>query len=163
MTGPVSEQEKARVLRLPGAHDLPEVAGDHLNCARFLAEHGERLRRSPELGRWYIWNGSWWEEDRLDRVLELAAESIDKLRHWVVEAHGPDEFKRRSAHYTASAKAGRREALLSLAGTDPNIVVSVDQLDSHPMLLACRNGTVDLATGELRPADPLMDLEPLLP
>jgi putative DNA primase/helicase len=112
------------------------------------------LRRSPELGRWYIWNGSWWEEDRLDRVPELAAVTIDGLRTWVGEAQGPDEFKRRSAHYNASAKAGRREALLSLAGTDPDIVVAVDQLDSHPLLLACRNGTVDLTSGELRPAHP---------
>lgn len=154
MIGPVSEDKGAKVHRLPGTHDLPDVAGDHLNCLRFLEDHGQVLRRSPELGRWYIWNGSWWEEDRLDQVPEMAAESIDGLRQWVTEAQGPDEFKRRSAHYNASAKAGRREALLSLAGTDPNIVVAVDQLDSHPLLLACRNGTVDLTTGELRPADP---------
>ena len=54
----------------------------------------------------------------------------------------------------ASAKAGRRDALLSIAGTDPDVVVAVDQLDAHAQLLACRNGTVDLFTGELRASDP---------
>jgi phage/plasmid-associated DNA primase len=134
---------------LHGVAGVPEVSGDHLNAQRFLATYGSLVRRSPELGRWYIWGGSWWIEDRLDQVLELAATTIDDLRQWVGEAETADEFKRRSAHYTASAKAGRRDALLDLAGTDPDVVVSVEQLDAHPMLLACNNGTVDLQTGEL--------------
>ena len=56
------------------------------------------------------------------------------------------EFKRRSKHYTDSAKAGRRDALLKIVGSDRNVVVAVEQLDAKPLLLACRNGTVDLAT-----------------
>jgi len=139
---------------LPNRAGVPLVAGDALNAQRFLTEHGHRLRRSPELNRWFIWNGAQWDEDRLDRVSAMASETIDALRQWVSEAESPDEYKRRSTHYMASAKAGRRDSLLSIAGTDPEIVVDVRQLDSHPMLLACRNGTVDLRTGELRPADP---------
>jgi len=137
-----------------GPAGMPDVAGDHLNAERFLRTHGLNVRRSPELGRWYLWNGAWWEEDRLDRVLDLAADVIDGLRKWVVEADGPDEFKRRSSHYQASAKAGRLGALLSIVGTDQNVVVSVDQLDDHPLTLACRNGTVDLTSGTLGSADP---------
>ncbi len=140
--------------RLRGLATVPDVAGDHLNCQRFLTTNGDKVRYSPELGRWYTWNGSWWAEDRLNRVQEMAAASVDQLREWVAEADGADEFKRRSAHYTASARAGRRDALLSLVSTDPDVVVAVEQLDAHPMLLACRNGTIDLETGELRPARP---------
>jgi putative DNA primase/helicase len=132
---------------------VPDIAGDHLNASRFLAKYGRDVRRSPQLDRWFIWNGQWWVEDRLDVVLEMATEVIDELRMWVAEAEGPDDFKRRSAHYTASTKAGRREGLLAIAGTEANIRVAVDDLDSHPMLLACRNGTVDLETGELRSAN----------
>ncbi len=133
---------------------VPEVWGDHLNAQRFLDEHGRHVRHSPELGRWWLWNGAWWAEDRLGRVLELASDTIDGLRLWVAEGDDFDERKRRWRHYEASARAGRRDALLSVAGTNPAVAVAVEQLDSHPMLLACRNGTVDLATGELRPANP---------
>lgn len=133
---------------------VPAIAGDALNAKRFLEEHGDRVRRSPELVRWYIWNGAWWDEDRLDRVLAMGSDTIDGLRPWVNEAQNADEYKRRSQHYTASAKAARRDAMISLAGTDPDVVVSVEQLDSHPFLLACRNGTVDLRSGQLRPANP---------
>jgi putative DNA primase/helicase len=149
---PVSGADNVTPIRARA--DIPDVAGDHLNAQRFLLAHGHLVRRSPELDSWYLWNGSWWEEDRLDRVLDLAADVIDELRQWVAEADGPDEFKRRSAHYQASAKAGRRDALLSVAGTGPDVVVAIEQLDTHPLLLACRNGTVDLTNGSLGPADP---------
>jgi putative DNA primase/helicase len=142
----------ANVVPLSGLAGVPDVAGDHLNAQLFLDQHGENVRRAPELGRWFVWTGAWWEEDRLDRVPEMATDTIDRLRAWVAEADGHDEHKRRSQHYQASTKAGRRDALLSVAGTDPNIVVAVNQLDAHPTLLACANGTVDLTTGELRPA-----------
>jgi putative DNA primase/helicase len=138
---------------LRGHAGAPDVAGDHLNAQRFLHAHGHSVRRSPELGQWFVWNGSWWEEDRLDRVLEMATGIVNDLRQWAAEATNADDFKRRSAHYQASAKAGRREALLAVAGTHPEVVVSVDQLDAHPMLLACQSGTVDLTTGEFRAAD----------
>jgi putative DNA primase/helicase len=146
----VNSRENVVPMREPTG--VPEVAGDHLNSQRFLDVHRGLVRRSPELGRWYIWNGAWFQEDRLDRVLELAAETIDYLRLWVGESENSDEFKRRSRHYEASSKAGRRDALLDVAGTDPDVVVGVEQLDAHPYLLACRNGTVDLRTGELQAA-----------
>ena len=131
-----------------------QLAGDHLNAARFLTAFGHQGRRSPELGRWYLWNGSFFEEDRLERVLDMAADVIDALREWVTEADGVDEFRRRSRHYEASAKAGRRDALLDIAGTDVDIVVAVEQLDAHPMMLACANGTVRLETGDIQAANP---------
>ena len=127
-----------------------ELQGDHLNAQRFVDAHGDRVRWAPELGRYYVWSGSWWAEDRTERVQDLAREVVDGLRTWVTEASG-DEFRRRAAHYTQSARAGRVEALLQVAR--PRLVVGVEDLDRHPFLLACRNGEVDLRTGELRPSD----------
>ena len=124
----------------------------HLNAQRFLEAHGHELRRSPELEQWYVWNGSWWEQDRLDRVLEWRRTASTICASGSPKLTGPTSTRRRSSHYQASAKAGRRDSLLSVAGTDPDIVVSVDELDNQPLLLACRNGTVNLATGELRAA-----------
>ena len=43
--------------------------------------------------------------------------------------------------------------MLALARSEANIPVNVDALNQHPMLLPCRNGTIDLATGELLPHD----------
>lgn len=152
------EKSAATIIPMDGSRaarvSAVDKAGDYLNAERFLAANGSRVRRVPELGRWYVWTGAWWREDRLDQVSQMAAETIESLRTWAAQAANPDEFRRRSRHYEASAKAGRRDALLAIAGTDPGVVVGVEQLDSKPMLLACRNGTVDLATGTIRPANP---------
>ena len=40
--------------------------------------------------------------------------------------------------------------MVRLAQSDPKVVVSISDLDAHPYLLNCANGTVDLRTGELR-------------
>jgi putative DNA primase/helicase len=132
------------------SQELVELQGDHLNAQRFLDAHGAQVRWAPELGRYYVWSGSWWEEDRTERVQDLALETIDGLRAWVTEASG-DEFRRRSAHYAQSSRAGRVEAMLQVAR--PRLVVGVEELDQHPYLLACLNGEVDLRTGELHSSD----------
>ena len=136
----------------PRLDEVVEIAGDHLNAGRFLAEHGHVIRYSPELGRYLVWNRSWWQEDRLEGTLALANVTIDGLRAWVGEARDNDDFKRRSKHYNDSTRSGRREGMLAIAR--PSLTVSVDQLDRHPHLLACLNGTVDLRTGELLVSDP---------
>ena len=41
---------------------------------------------------------------------------------------------------------------LTLASTEPGFPVGVDELDADPFLLNCRNGVLDLRTGELGPA-----------
>ena len=41
-----------------------------------------------------------------------------------------------------------------LVRSNAELVGSVDQWDTHPMLLATPGGTVDLRTGEMRTADP---------
>jgi putative DNA primase/helicase len=147
---PESPQSSAAPRHVDGI----DVAGDHLNAERFLSTHGEHVRYSPELRRWFVWSGAWWHEDRTETVQEFATKTIDSLRSWVLEDPSPEEYQRRFRHYQASARSVRRDGLLTIARTDPGIVVEVEQLDTHPHLLAFRNGTVDLCTGALLPADP---------
>ena len=99
-----------------------------------------------------MWNGSWWEPDRLEQVPELASKTIDGLRAWVGEARSDTEFKRRSRHYQSSTGSPRRDGMLKLARSSREVVVGVEELDQFPMLLACHNGVVNLESGSLNPA-----------
>jgi putative DNA primase/helicase len=128
-----------------------ESEGDHLNAERFLAEYGDQVRFVPQLKQLLVWNGSWWRPDAADQAREWARRSIEGLKAWVVEGTGK-EFDRRAAHYRASCRAERISGLLTVAATACR--VSVEELDLRPDLLPCLNGTVDLRTGELSPADP---------
>jgi putative DNA primase/helicase len=105
------------------------------------------------MGRWLVWNGSHWGDDRLEDALELARLTIDGLRAWVGESTNEGEFKRRVRHYEWSTSASRRDGLLSVARTDRAIAVRVNDLDKDRHLLACANGTVDLRTGALEAPD----------
>ena len=149
--------EGERIVSIVKSDPVTEIdlTGDHLNAERFLSEHGDKVKWSPEMGQWFVWNGAWWEQDSLELAQELAKETIDGLRSWVGEAKDKDQFKQRSRHYSDSTRSGRRDGLLAIARTDRSVVVAVKQLDKAAHLLACRNGTVNLRTGELLPADPL--------
>jgi putative DNA primase/helicase len=66
----------------------------------------------------------------------------DELRQQVVK------------HARASENHYRIKAMIDLATSEPGAPVEIHDLDRNPMLLTCRNGTLDLATGELRKPDP---------
>lgn len=146
--------QRAKTRPITGKQAAPEVASDQLNALRFLDEHGAGVRYAPEIGRWLIWNGSHWVEDRLERVCELANRTIEALRAWTLDATSDDDYKRRTRHYTESCRSGRREGMLIIARCDLSVAVGVDQLDRHRHLLPCANGTVDLRSGELHEAEP---------
>jgi putative DNA primase/helicase len=55
----------------------------------------------------------------------------------------------------AESSSGVKGAL-TLAATEPEIAITPDRLDAHPYLLNCRNGIVDLHTGELLAHDPAL-------
>jgi putative DNA primase/helicase len=44
--------------------------------------------------------------------------------------------------------------MLETAKSDPAVAIRFTELDKSPTLLNCRNGTIDLETGELLPHDP---------
>jgi putative DNA primase/helicase len=54
------------------------------------------------------------------------------------------------AHCLKSESAPRINAMLDLARSEPGIPVLPEELDRDPMLLNCKNGTLDLRTGILR-------------
>ena len=65
-----------------------------------------------------------------------------------------DQRKRLIKWAVQSEGRARIEAMLSLLRSEPDISVRPQDLDQHPMLLACTNGTLDLMTGELLAPDP---------
>lgn len=52
-------------------------------------------------------------------------------------------------HAARSATASRIEAMIELA--KPDLVITADMLDADQYLLNCKNGTIDLRTGTIRP------------
>jgi putative DNA primase/helicase len=116
---------------------------------RLIQEHGQRLRYVTGIG-WLVWVGTHWQRDEQDRSRETVKELLAQLRTEAAVLKDDDLWSLCKSVSTARGIT----SVLKLAESDPRIRLTVRDLDAHPHLLACRNGTVNLKTGDLSPADP---------
>ncbi|WP_295043294.1 hypothetical protein [uncultured Paracoccus sp.] len=127
--------------------DLPEdingfpMTEDGVACA-FSAAHADRLRFCLSSGRWHVWTGTRWRKEETKLAFTWARE-ICRAR----AASDP-----RSSAAKALAKAATASAVERFAQADRAFAVTAEAWDRDHWLLATPGGTVDLSTGELRPA-----------
>lgn len=168
------EMADAKGLPLPNAQPRPYTNGvgpDHAhgegdalperphdtdmgNARRMYARTKDRLFYVPHFGRWYTWAETHWAEDQTFKVLDLAKRTVIGMYAELADCLDDNERKARLKWIRQSESRTRLESMIALLRSEPGVSVLPDTLDRHPMLLPCRNGTIDLATGELLPADP---------
>ena len=138
---------------LPDEDPLPEEPMTELGYARRLIEiYGARLRFVVAWNRWLIWDGKRWAPDtdgQAQRWMKVIARTVTSAV--LLDKHATKEMLR--AAKRAESNGGVKGAL-TLASTEPEIAVSPEDLDADPYLLNCRNGILDLRTGELLEHDP---------
>ena len=132
---------------------LAALSTDASNADALVERHGENIRYVAQDKMWLVWDGSRWEPDALGKVHELAKDTI--RAYFATAAEMTDDNLRAtlSKHAAASLSANRLAAMVKLATTDPAVAISAAALDTDLWALNCSNGTVDLRTGELRPAN----------
>lgn len=117
---------------------------DLANAEMFLDTFGEDLLYCGEAKKWMIWNGSHWKADGEDFVFELAA---DFAKGMYAEVTDSDSFKNAKR---ANMRAGM-DAFMTIAQRKKNC--SIKSFDRDPMLINCKNGTLNLSTGQIHPHD----------
>ncbi len=111
-------------------------------ATRFAEEQKDTLRYVKAWGQWLVWDGTRWKPEDRQQVAALVQ---DFCLAAATECPTPTEQKR--------IRSGRtREIVQREAGAKPLLAATVDQWDADLWLLATPDGTVDLRTGELRPA-----------
>ena len=107
-------------------------------------------------GRWYWWNQASWEPDGGRVAFELKIHARVQADNCAASFHA-DPLDKRKEKQASSARALLNQPIQDRVMRSAAIKLRVPDadLDRDPMLLACINGTVDLRTGKLRPADPL--------
>lgn len=140
-----------------GTDPLPDEPWTELGYAkRLIALYGQRLRYVPAWRRWLVWDGTRWAQDATGQAARWMKATARVLTTDALAIM--DKDKRRAAlnlARRAESSAGVAGAL-TLASTEPEIAVSPDELDADPFLLNCRNGVLDLRTGEHVPHDPAL-------
>jgi putative DNA primase/helicase len=127
---------------------LKQLRNDTGNAERLILMFGNRLRHCPALRKWLVWDGRRWAVDDTGASRRLAKQSM--LEYLGQATLAGDEDHKRFAY--GSLEARRIANLLTMAECE--LVVTPDQLDTHPFLLNFLNGTLDLRTDELAPHNP---------
>ncbi len=125
------------------------------NARRLVDMAGRDLRFVTEAKCWYRWAGTHWQPDNENYVLGLTSQVSDAIRAECFElsAQSEEEQKRQEQLLkwaNKSLEERRRGAMLNLAAAEPGMTLTVDKFDRSPWLVNCKNGTIDLRTGELR-------------
>jgi putative DNA primase/helicase len=135
--------------------ELPDDSeGRHLtddgNAQRLVDAYGDELRHVEAWG-WMTWDGVKWRIDDKNVVMRRARDTVQSIYVEAIAAPNKDRKKKLIRHAEASEAAGRVAAMITLAKSDDRISMVPDDFDADPWLFACRNGVIDLSTGELRP------------
>jgi putative DNA primase/helicase len=110
----------------------------------FAAKHADELRYDHTLGKWFRWNGAIWQREDTKLAYSYARKLSREL------AIIRDDVKLQMS----AGRAAFCDGVERLAKSDRAFAVTSDIWDRDLWLLGTPDGTVDLRTGELRPADP---------
>jgi putative DNA primase/helicase len=150
----------------PPAIHLPETCDpvtDAANAQRFVRQSARDILNVDGIG-WHCWDESRWihDEHYVDRQAQrigrlIRDEAIQAIE--LANAAKQSDAERKAADAKAQeliAWAKSSESLYRITATKKlaaaHLSYRAAQFDSDPLLLNCPNGTVDLRTGELRPA-----------
>lgn len=133
--------------------DIQAVAPAHSEDAlalRFTSAHENDLRYTAESGRYHrltrtTEGGAFWERDSVLRT-------FDEIRQLAREESMLTDSQTKQSRLCSAATISAVERLIR---ADQRTAMTVEQWDSHAMLLNTTGGTVDLESGKLLPADPL--------
>ena len=126
---------------------------DSGNAARMAFMCGLDLRYCRDTDELMKYLDGRWVSNRPDLVLASTRRVIEGIWSDVehVPAGGLKDAVRRHALKTESRHA--RKAMIELVKAEPDMAVSMAELDADPWLFNVANGTLDLRTGELRDFD----------
>lgn len=121
------------------------------NAERMLDQFGSGMMYVPETDDWYLWTGVYWRKAVPVEIEHMAKETIRALVNEREEHEDAAEFFQFCA---ISQQARMVKNMVTLAKSDPRVVVPARELDRSSHLLGVQNGVVDLTTGQLLPPDP---------
>lgn len=131
------------------------------NAKRYAHLFKDRYKWIYELKQWYRWNGSRWEDDsigsstfRFEEALQDIAQDLRFLKELldtrqITEERYDKLRKENKKWHHISQSAGKINAAITLARTQPGMSKSFAEFDSKGQYLGVSNGVVNLRTGEL--------------
>jgi putative DNA primase/helicase len=140
--------------RAPSPATFGESLTDAGNARRLLALYRDELLYEGASRRWHIWDGLRFRPDETGEIWRRAKKTALTIYEEAARTEDESDRRRLARWAVASENEPRLRSMIQLARSEASIAVTSDDLDSDPYLLTVADGTLDLRTGTLRPADP---------
>ncbi len=149
--------------RPPADADAFDLSHDALACELGARSWDADARYVAGWGQWLFWDGTRWARDtslqHMTRARAFLVRRAEELTAWA-ERKAEGAAEREADKLTAWARAEARTlrsattvaAVTGLARSNAASAAGPDDFDADPWLLGTPGGTVDLRTGETRPA-----------
>ncbi len=118
---------------------------DVWNASLFLEKYGDSIKYCDSLGGWFIWDGTRWERDEKFQILKLAKNTAKQMYQMSKATNDKFLFK----HAVRSESEARLKAMVNLVRSE-GVAARSDDFDKDLIFLNCKNGTLNLETGELK-------------
>lgn len=129
---------------LPGGLTRNDIG----NAMALLAKHGKNMRYVGGVG-WHVWDGKRYAHD--PETIAATRLAHDVSADYLARASAMPSGKARASLAKWAIQSGNRNRVSGMLDQARSYVFSrPDELDQNPMLLNCRNGTLDLADDMLR-------------
>ncbi len=123
---------------------------DAANARRLVYYMQGGYKYIPDLG-WFKWDGTHYVIDKEKSIYQSAIEAAE-----LVQYANPSGDQIKWAQ--ASQNKERIANAITIAGTEPEVLVTAIEMDAETNDLCTPSGIVNLQTGEVRPADRTLDL-----
>ncbi len=139
---------------------IDENATDYYLATVFVELVKNTVRWSPQWG-WLQFDGRRWK--RVSEA-EIISHAIDALTHYFLQLIPICGGEKRQVLFKIAYKCQSKHKVHNAVEVAKGVLkVEISEFDTHPYLLNCLNGVVDLRTGELLPHDPKLMLTQLCP
>ncbi len=133
------------------------------NARRLVDQYGHALRYIPEAKEWAVYTDGVWRmtpgagmtaaQNMIEALIEREGHLYDD-EPTGENGDGPSMREKFFKWAKAQQMSARIDACVRQATGRPELLASIVDFDQEPMLFNCRNGIVDMATGELLQHDP---------
>lgn len=151
--------EPTNLIVFPGAALDEMIDTETANAIRFVRDHKQDVRWTPQT-EFLIWDGRRFKIDTTHQIIERAIVTAQNLYSEISEK--PLELRPRMLKWARQCFQ-RSNLQNTVAIARSRIAAQFTDFDQDPWLLNCKNGVLDLRTGELKPHDRALNISKVTP
>jgi putative DNA primase/helicase len=126
-------------------HPAPDFRATETWAAeQFAEQHKNVARFVTDLKQWFVWDGTRWSPDRLDRIVEFVKLYVRSLS-FLASSIPEDGMRNTVAKFALSCEsANKRHSIESLIRGESTLKITSNYYNTNPWLFNIQNGTIEI-------------------